>query len=890
MALQKLTGGENTAQQVRDKINAAITEVDAVSDAATALGVNKAELSLVNNAIAELHTKAPQSNLDTTNLVLGTKADSATLDALGTTVDAQRYEYTDVKGRPGDSPGRFSLIALIAQASGNGRSFSQIPQDNIAFGDDGTVARLNGSGIVVARAAQPLEVGRMYLLRWVVRRRANPSDPSNDSVQNIIVWLDQARNVLPGADGVTVVRSYDTLLTASGRQEFTTTISRSGNVGATITAPAGARYARIGDQLFGLDGVTDVEVLATTEVTDAVLLDTVSADAISRIGALESANAAARIQVLETGQNAPNSVTYATVSDATAAHVPTSATTIETRGEIQAGDGGGGLFRRIAGPLPAGSTGFTSADGGIWQFVNAFTGISPTRAQFGLWVIPAVVVALTLAGHSVAGDLGRRAPYKAGTSSGPYAIQDAKGRWFEIDTVQGVCPGWFGAKGDTSTDDTPAFTAAAAAVAPTAGTIRLTQTLINTFFNVGLFTLPSGVDLVNESGNSGILRRYSGAAVYGIRAMGNNRIIGVTYNGNNLVSEGIQIAGQRVTLQDVTIDYCYQGIYNGNSDQQYYENVYVSQCQYAYYSANRGIIVNFINFQAYACVFGIEFTYTATGTSSDQQPQTVRVYASIFEMVNYPIHTTKDIYDLVVRDTSFDACLADSITLGCNPTVPGVGQADIRIEDCYFGTANRGIIVAAGYNRVAITGNGINDGVNGLIILQGTSTLRSRGVYIGHNGFGQCGHASIDAESVVNLKIEDNSFQYAFAAPMNAPYDIIVGSAYAGTPPAKVYDNDFLKDHPMSPGSNAVCKGNINFKTDFFGHTTFNGLVSLAASMAHGMHPDAPPVCAEPGVFNGDPNGYYWAVYDGSVCSVQSKGVPANQVGATVRLKSVWSE
>ena len=68
--------------------------------------------------------------------------------------------------------------------------------------------------------------------------------------------------------------------------------------------------------------------------------------------------------------------------------------------------------------------------------------------------------AFIVSGFYSVGDLGTGAVYVKGTSSGPMAIQDAAGTWFELAPSQHQMLGYWGAKGDGSTDDRSATLAA----------------------------------------------------------------------------------------------------------------------------------------------------------------------------------------------------------------------------------------------------------------------------------------------------------------------------------------------------------------------------------------------------------------------------------------------
>ncbi len=289
------------------------------------------------------------------------------LDGLAAREDTRRPEFVSPMGRPGDGPLRYCQTTSLSALGGLLLALPQIAADALTFADAGAVVRLRGAGIIATRAAYPVEPGRAYATRYAYQRRANPSDPSNDSVRSLVVWLDQAGNLLPGGAAVKVIEDNQSLLVVSGRQEVGTTVSRSPG-GGLITAPEAARYARLALQSFGPDGLTDIEVIDWADVTDATLLDPVSADTTARVATIESQNLGPRISAIEGQLSAPNSIGYGTRSDAQSATIPNGVTTLTLRGWGSPGDGLGGLFSRV-GSLAPGADGFTSRDGAIWQRV-----------------------------------------------------------------------------------------------------------------------------------------------------------------------------------------------------------------------------------------------------------------------------------------------------------------------------------------------------------------------------------------------------------------------------------------------------------------------------------------------------------------------------------------
>lgn len=105
-----------------------------------------------------------------------------------------------------------------------------------------------------------------------------------------------------------------------------------------------------------------------------------------------------------------------------------------------------------------------------------------------------------VAGETTRGDHGAGALYIRGTSGGLRAVQDAGGTWWNLAIPNNIANvGWFGAKGDGTTDDTAAFTAAIAA----ARTVLCPKTYKTT----GVITLSSvgGLASVLDGMETGII-------------------------------------------------------------------------------------------------------------------------------------------------------------------------------------------------------------------------------------------------------------------------------------------------------------------------------------------------------------------------------------------------
>ena len=309
--------------------------------------------------LAALAEKAPARDVD---------ALASLVDALSAQVIAQRFDFTRDLTRPGEARAAFALTASLADLAGPRDFVPVLPARVIVPSDVGLVAQISGAGIVGMRRAIAIEPGRLYRARFVVQRRANPSDPSGDAVRAVVLWLDQTFAQLSGSGSSVVIKDWDRLTTGLGRQEVQTLYSRSPSPDRLVVAPDHARYAVAAIQIFGLDGVTSVEVLDIEDVSLATVLEPVSSDTVARVAAIESSDLPDRVSAIEIAQQAPNSLTFATRTDAASAQIPASVTTVETRGRVTAGDGGGGLYARVAGALPPGADGFVSG-GGSWKRV-----------------------------------------------------------------------------------------------------------------------------------------------------------------------------------------------------------------------------------------------------------------------------------------------------------------------------------------------------------------------------------------------------------------------------------------------------------------------------------------------------------------------------------------
>lgn len=168
--------------------------------------------------------------------------------------------------------------------------------------------------------------------------------------------------------------------------------------------------------------------------------------------------------------------------------------------------------------------------------------LSFARAGIAAIAIPAPLMTFAVAGYTTPGDLGRGAPYKAGTSTGPGAIQDKLERWFEVDCDgPEIRPEWFGAFADGSTDCTNGINQAEASASVRGSTVR---------FSCGTY-LVRGVTKRTRSQWVG-----AGTGLTVIKLMRNTTATAVvaglnayTLRGGTSVSEGVfEFEIQRITI------------------------------------------------------------------------------------------------------------------------------------------------------------------------------------------------------------------------------------------------------------------------------------------------------------------------------------------------------
>ncbi|QND45298.1 hypothetical protein HB780_05975 (plasmid) [Rhizobium lusitanum] len=270
--------------------------------------------------------------------------------------------------RPGDAPEHF----VDSLDGGVPAVLPPLSTGIQRYDDSGRILRVSGSGLIGCRTLYSLEPNKIYLVEFVVQRRTNSPDPSNDAVRCAMAWYDQGAN--RSAVPLTIIRDLTSLSVGSGRTLVSATISRSAGDGIDLIAPADARYARPYIQTFGVSPVTDIEVIRWEDITHTTTyapdLDALEA----RVAAQESIDAGDRLTNVEEQVTAPNSVRYATVAALASANVPVSADYVELLGYYNVGDGGAKYCRRMSAPEAALPLEHPSNGGSVrWAPVGAYS-------------------------------------------------------------------------------------------------------------------------------------------------------------------------------------------------------------------------------------------------------------------------------------------------------------------------------------------------------------------------------------------------------------------------------------------------------------------------------------------------------------------------------------
>ena len=181
--------------------------------------------------------------------------------------EAERAALVEAQIGAGQRPGDF--------AAGYGADLTGALAAITSYGDAAVVVdplmgralKLTTATHCALRAAQPLEPGRVYEARWVVRREIDPSDPSGDAVEIGVRWLTETQTGLAGGSGNRVHESL-VLTVAMGLVQRAATFSID-VPGVSHVIPAAARYGRPWVRSYGTDHQTHVGRVDLVDVTAA---------------------------------------------------------------------------------------------------------------------------------------------------------------------------------------------------------------------------------------------------------------------------------------------------------------------------------------------------------------------------------------------------------------------------------------------------------------------------------------------------------------------------------------------------------------------------------------------------------------------------------------------
>ena len=393
MAISPISPGDTTA---RDKMNAAIVEAnkvaskadaaDLASEAAARASADATETAArVAGDAAEAAARAAgdaaerqarqaalaaEAGTRSRLLAEETKAREAAQAAADQRIDealavaSSRVDGLAAHSRPGDSPDVFTR----SLSAGSPADLPPLPVAVQAVSSGGLVARLYGADIIASRRAVALERGRQYRLRVALRRASNAEDPSNDAVEVGVAWFNAQMQPLSGTGSRTIVRSITDLMSHSGRRMVEATLANYAGDGVDHLAPYGAIYGRAYVRTFGGAQATDVEVIALTDITDAILFAPDVADIEDRLGAQESLDAGARLEALESAVDAPRRLGFRTRSAAAAATIPVDVDILEVLGATIPGTGAA-RYRRSAASTAAPNR-IQTADGAWWEIAD----------------------------------------------------------------------------------------------------------------------------------------------------------------------------------------------------------------------------------------------------------------------------------------------------------------------------------------------------------------------------------------------------------------------------------------------------------------------------------------------------------------------------------------
>lgn len=352
----KMNAAIEKANQVDSKASAAAlqTEVtdrqssDAAESAARVAG-DIAEANARQQAIAD---EAAARIAAVANETAARVEAVASLDA----IKATRAETLDRQLAPGEAPMLWTgnLDASTAPALDGGL---------VANDSGGPVIRASAPLTVAPRGYRLLEPGRTYRARFAVRRRQNSPDPADDAVRFGLRWYSSGKAPIVG--GTFVLSDITDLTTADGRRIASVVFSDVLAPFVETVWPQAARFVRPFVQIFGVQAVTDVEVIDLVDVTDYSIWAPDVASFNARLLAQETLNLGARIAALESQVGVTAVRTFSFRAELEMAMGLSDVHTVHVLWGAANGDGLGGQFAKTVG-----GGDLQSPEGYYWTRVN----------------------------------------------------------------------------------------------------------------------------------------------------------------------------------------------------------------------------------------------------------------------------------------------------------------------------------------------------------------------------------------------------------------------------------------------------------------------------------------------------------------------------------------
>jgi hypothetical protein len=451
----------------------------------------------------------------------------------------------------------------------------------------------------------------------------------------------------------------------------------------------------------------------------------------------------------------------------------------------------------------------------------SLTGITPAQigASAVLGLTRAQIASTTFASGQTTFTTSDGAPWVHGTSTGPRAIQDATGQWWQIDTSAPYGdPHWFGAVGDGTTNDSAAFTAALAAFP----TVRLRHFI----YRVANVSIPNNGRLVGVGSAASVLKAFGSPAAVLITGAG-VKVESLQIDGNNTATIGLKVDGTFCNIEKNYVVNCTYGIYNtANATHIRYVNNDTAVNSYGFYSAGGSNNSLWHGHSSSSDTYGAYFTY-ADGLNPDlDQPQSVRMDQCTFFGNTYGIWCAKNVFGFYFGQGVIDGTIQTALRIAPS-------SSDVRITSSFIGSQN-GVVIDIGegsYDIGIYQNQGIGNGGVGVLI-RATASLRCHNVHIDNNCMGPA------TSNAILLDSPDDDWTVSgnnFAASGGTP-DIAVIQTYTGSDP--------LGRVRCENNSHQQASAVSSFRTDCYnnkGWTTKNGGLggmpnaATSATVNHGL-------------------------------------------------------